>query len=305
MKALEGLLLLDKRVGPTSHDLVDRVRRLTGVGRVGHAGTLDPTASGLLVLLLGRATRLARFLPLAPKRYEGRIRLGIRTTTDDAAGVATSRYEGPLPDPAAVLEAASRLRGPILQIPPAVSAKSVGGVRAYELARRGRPVTPKAVPVEIFRFELEPTEEPSEWAFRAEVSPGTYLRALARDLGEMLGCGGILSALRRTAMGPFDVSRAIPWPEGDSPPPEALERAVIPLEDIPLDCPRVELPDAAAERRFLSGQPCEARGLEARPGPAAIFGPSGKLLGMGELEGGRVRPRVVLEGPPSGKPPSV
>lgn len=296
MRALEGLLLLDKPVGPTSHDIVAAVRRATGTPRVGHAGTLDPTASGLLPVLLGRATRLLRFLPQAPKRYQGKIRLGVRTTTDDAAGEVTARHEGPLPGSAEVLAAAARLRGPLLQTPPAVSAKSVGGVRAYELARRGRPFSPRPVRVEVLRFDVEPGEEPAVWAFTAEVSGGTYLRALARDLGEMLGCGAILAELRRTAIGPLDLAEAIAWTPAAPPGLDILEAAVTPLERIPLACARVRLSKSAHEERFLAGRDVEPGGEAVPAGPIAVLSQGGELLGIGEGDSGRIRPRVVLAG---------
>ncbi len=299
MKALEGLLLLDKPVGPTSHDIVASVRRATRTRRVGHAGTLDPAASGLLPVLLGRATRLVRFLPHAPKRYEGKIRLGIRTTTDDAAGEVTARHEGGLPGPDEVLAAAARLRGPLLQAPPAVSAKSVGGVRAYELARRGRPFSPRRVPVEVFRFDLEPGDEAAEWAFTAEVSAGTYLRALARDLGDMLGCGAILAGLRRTSIGPLDLAEAIAWTPGAPPGLEVIEAAVVPLERMPLACPRVQLSKPADERRFLSGQEIEPATEAVPAGPIAVLSPDAELLGIADGDSGRIRPRVVLAARPS------
>lgn len=299
MRALEGLLLLDKPVGPTSHDLVADVRRATRTRRVGHAGTLDPMASGLLPLLLGRATRLVRFLPHAPKRYEGRISLGLRTTTDDAAGEVTARHEGALPRPAEVIAAAARLRGPVLQTPPTVSAKSVGGVRAYRLARRGRPWSPKPVRVEVFRLDLLPTEDPAEWSFAAEVSAGTYLRALARDLGDLLGCGAILSQLRRTAIGPLDLAAAIPWNPGALPAPEVLESAVIPLERIPLSCARVRLSGPEQGARFLAGRELEMADDTRPAGPVAVLSAAGQLLGIGDADGRRLRPRVVLgEAPP-------
>ncbi len=294
MRVLEGLLLLDKPAGPTSHDLVAGVRRLTLERRVGHAGTLDPMASGLLPMVLGRATRLVRFLPHEPKRYTGRIRLGIGTTTDDATGEVVYRHAGRLPRPEQVLDQASRFRGRLLQNPPAVSAKSVGGVRAYRLARSGRAVAPRPVPVEVFRFDLCPLDDLAEWEFAAEVSTGTYLRALARDLGQALGCGGLLSALRRTAIGPMEVSAALPWPQGPAPPLEAIREVVIPLSEMPFALPRARLRRPDEEERFLTGGEVPATEERAREGVWIVLSPAGEVLGVAEASDGRLKPIVVL-----------
>ena len=188
----DGLLLIDKSSGPTSHDVVQSVRRLTGQRRVGHAGTLDPLATGLLPVLLGRATRLARFLPHSPKHYEGLLRLGLTTVTDDITGEELTCHAGTLPDPASVAAAAERLQGSHPQIPPAVSARKVGGKRLYRLARQGIRVEAAPRQVDVNRFEIAPVkDDPAQYEFSAEVSGGTYVRALIRDLGAALGCGGV------------------------------------------------------------------------------------------------------------------
>ncbi|GAG07552.1 unnamed protein product, partial [marine sediment metagenome] len=187
----DGLLLIDKANGPTSHDVVQSVRRLTGQRRVGHAGTLDPLATGLLPVLLGRATRLARFLPHSPKHYDGLLRLGLTSVTDDITGEALTRHTGTLPDPATVIAAAERLEGSYPQIPPTVSARKVGGKRLYRLAREGIRAEVAPRQVDVSRFEVAPIEDdPAQYEFSAEVSGGTYVRALIRDLGAALGCGG-------------------------------------------------------------------------------------------------------------------
>ncbi len=209
---MDGVLVVDKPAGPTSHDVVDRVRRALGTRRVGHAGTLDPFATGVLVVCVGRATRLARFLGEGEKEYVATVRLGFATTTDDATGE-------PLGEPGAVdvapdaLAAALRgLVGTFDQVPPAFSARHVGGRRLYELARRGEAVPRAAAPVTVFGLELLGTD-----GGRLEVvvrcSPGTYVRALARDLGERLGTGAHLAALRRTRSGAFGLSQAVPGDE--------------------------------------------------------------------------------------------
>jgi len=205
----DGLLLLDKPPGPTSHDIVDRVRRATHTRRVGHAGTLDPPATGLLVAVLGRATRLVRFLPDAPKGYSGTFRLGVTTATDDLTGATLTRHDGPLPAHEQVVSAAARFVGSLLQTPPSISARSVGGKRLYRLARRGRAVTAPAVRVQVERLEIEPLAEPGLYAFSAEVSAGTYVRSLVRDLGWALECGAAVDTLRRTRIGPLGVEDAL------------------------------------------------------------------------------------------------
>lgn len=285
---MDGLLLIDKPAGPTSHDLVGRVRRAAGIKRVGHAGTLDPAATGLLPVVLGVATRLVRFLPGSPKCYEGTLRLGVRTASDDLAGAVTSRHDGPLPDASAVTEAAAALVGRIRQRPPVVSAKKIGGRRSYRLARQGRPVDPPAVEVDVFRFALAPSPGAAgEWRFEAEVGGGTYIRALARDLGEALGCGGALATLRRTAIGPLRVADAGPPPDDA----EGVRAGLLPPERMPLEPPALILSDDADARRFVHGLEVPAEGAGLR----RVLDPAGaRLLGIGEVTDGRLRPRVVL-----------
>lgn len=290
MASPEGMLLVDKPGGPTSHDVVARVRRISGQRRVGHAGTLDPAASGLLPLLLGRATRLLRFLPHSPKLYVGSLRLGLTTTTDDIGGEPLTRHEGALPPEERVIEAAARLRGSSLQSPPAVSARKVGGQRLYRLARRGIRVEAEPRPVEVSRFDLEPAQGPEDghWSFVAEVSAGTYVRSLVRDLGTGLGCGATLVALRRTAIGPLRVEDAI----GLDAATDGLAAAVVPMDSMPLWTPSLRLSNPEQVRGFRSGVflTMEAPG----GGFFAVSDADGRLLGVGEAEGGLLRPRVVL-----------
>ncbi len=293
MSVLEGLLLVDKPVGPTSHDVVERIRRLSGQRRVGHAGTLDPPASGLLPLVLGRATRLVRFLPHAPKVYRGRLRLGLVTSTDDVTGEVLESAAGPLPAAEEVLEAARGLRGSLLQTPPAVSARKVGGQRLYRLARRGVRVEVEPRAVEISRFDLAPTESATDWSFEAEVSAGTYIRSLARDLGATLGCGATLLELRRTAIGPMRVDEALAAPSLGEISAEALRAALVPLERIPLVPPAVRLTTAADVAGFRRGSFVRiASSLSA--GYYRVTDSEGSLLGVAETAGDRLRPRVVL-----------
>ena len=203
------MVLVAKPAGPTSHDVVDLVRRALGTRRVGHLGTLDPFAAGLLVVVVGRATRLAPYAAGWDKAYDGVIRLGTRTATDDPTGavVETSEAWRDL-DRDAVAAALGRFRGPQRQRPPAHSAVKVGGERAYRRARRGEPVELPERDVEFRELELV-AFAPPDARFRAVVSGGTYLRSLARDVGETLGCGAHLAALQRTRVGPFRLEDAV------------------------------------------------------------------------------------------------
>lgn len=285
MTALDGLLLVDKPSGPTSHDVVDLVRTRLRAGKVGHAGTLDPLASGLLPLALGRATRLLRFLPAAPKVYVGTILLGLSTTTDDVTGDALARHDGPPPPADAVLAEAASSVGRRMQFPPAYSARKVEGERMYRLARKGRPAKGTAVEVEVARFDLAPTGDPWTYAFEVSVSSGTYVRSLARDLGAALGCGGTLATLRRTAIGPFRVEDAVAV--GPDLPLDAGR--VVPLEELPLGFPDLRL-DAAAAGLVAAGTPIPWSGED---GPVRVLGPAG-LIGVAEIQGGVLAPRVVV-----------
>ena len=224
---ISGFALIDKPQGWTSHDVVGRLRRLYGQRRVGHAGTLDPMATGVLVVGLGHATRLLRFVQGQPKTYEATIRLGIGTLTDDAEGevVATPGWEW---DPAGLSTAITALTGEIQQVPSAVSAIKVDGVRSYARVRAGEEVELPPRPVSVYRFEMLGSPRLEDHAVDIDVvvdcSSGTYIRALARDLGAALGSAGHLVALRRTAIGPIGVGECADL--GEEPPPVALPHAV-------------------------------------------------------------------------------
>jgi len=208
---IDGILLLDKSNGPTSHDVVAKVRRLAGQPRIGHGGTLDPFATGLLVLVLGRATRLAAFHQGGAKRYEATFSFGGATTTDDLDGEKILS-NGPAATRERVEALLPRFRGALEQVPPSHSAKRTDGVRAYERARAGEIVELAPRAVEVTRFEITSWDEshPDEPLMGAvlDVSSGTYIRAIARDLGAALGCGAHLVALRRIGSGPFNVAQA-------------------------------------------------------------------------------------------------
>ncbi|MGH3975960.1 MAG: tRNA pseudouridine(55) synthase TruB [Pseudonocardiaceae bacterium] len=206
-----GLVVVDKPIGMTSHDVVSRLRRLLGTRRIGHAGTLDPMATGVLVCGVQRATRLLRHLTLEPKVYRATVRLGLSTSTDDADGEPTGGLDGSAVSEQMILACIADLSGAIEQIPSAVSAVKVEGRRAYALARAGEQVTLAARPVTVSRFELlelRRGDAVTDLDVLVECSGGTYVRALARDLGAALEVGGHLTALRRTRVGPFDLEIA-------------------------------------------------------------------------------------------------
>lgn len=278
--APDGLLLVDKPQGMTSHDVVDAVRRALGIRKVGHAGTLDPMATGLLLVGVGRATRLLRFLGDLPKSYEGTGVLGVETTTLDADGDVTRR--APVAVSREELEAAAEaLVGESLQRPPAFSAVKVGGRRLYEAARRGERLEaePRTIRVDAFRIvDLEG----ASFGFVVTCSGGTYVRVLVADVGAALGCGAHLSHLRRTAIGRFDVADAAPPADPGQPLP--LERAVAHL-------PRVDLEQLAEARAAANGSILAPAGVD---GPYAVHGPDGRLIGVWRDVGAKARPEMVL-----------
>ncbi len=212
---MDGLLVIDKPGGMTSHDVVHRLRKITGERSIGHLGTLDPMATGVLPLLLGKFTRLAQFFTSAEKSYTGTIRFGFATDTYDAEGEPA----GPCIEPALTLSqvrtAAARFRGEIEQTPPAFSAKKVAGVPAYKMARAGKPVELKPVTICISSFEITSLSG-AEAAFSMTVSSGGYVRGVAHELGRDLGCGAHLATLRRTQAGPFTLLQAHPLDELES-----------------------------------------------------------------------------------------
>jgi tRNA pseudouridine55 synthase len=204
----DGALLVDKPAGPTSHDVVEEVRRHFRIPKVGHCGTLDPNATGLLVLLLGRATKLSERLMSQDKTYEGALKLGETTESHDAAGELVASLPVPPLTMEELTEAASSFVGDHLQTPPMVSAVKQGGVPLYKLARKGLEVERKARLVHIYTFEFDSYQEPVAH-FRVACTKGTYVRTLVHDLGQKIGCGAHLSTLRRTRSGDFDVKDAI------------------------------------------------------------------------------------------------
>jgi tRNA pseudouridine55 synthase len=278
---------VDKPAGLTSHDVVARVRRALGTRAVGHTGTLDPFATGLLVVLVGRATRLARFVESQPKTYLADAVLGARTDTDDRTGAVVGPVV-PRPEIAepALREALAGFAGDQRQRPPSFSAKHVRGQRSYRLARRGETVALPEADVTVHAIELV-SYQPPRLTFRATVSAGTYLRALARDLGERLGVGAHLVGLRREAIGPLRVEDAVPLDQ-------VSRQAVRPARAVLGHLPAVEL-DEQARADVLHGRPvAEARGPEG--GEVALLA-GGELIGVARRVDGWLRPAVVLGAP--------
>ena len=279
-RSIDGLLLVDKPAGMTSHDVVALARRTIGVKRIGHAGTLDPFATGLLVLLTGRATRLLPYLDGEPKVYDATIRFGHETDTDDVTGTTTTSASLPLR--AAVEQAMAQLTGEVQQMPPAYSAKQVNGQRAYDAARAGAPLDLKPVPVAVHEWSVV-ERGADQLRVRITCSGGTYIRALARDLGRLSSSAAHLSALRRVASGPFSVEAARPL--------AALGAEDIhPMRDAVRSLPG-EILEPEAIDRVMHGRtvPAIASGYRS-----ALLDDAGELVAVAERVGEEWQPKVVL-----------
>lgn len=287
---LSGLFVIDKPTGPTSHDVVGRVRRLAGMRRVGHAGTLDPLAGGVLLVCAGQATRLIEYLVGLDKEYETTIRLGQATTTYDAEGIVTAEQPvtaGP-EDVAAALDA---FRGPIRQRVPSYSAVKRDGQPLYKAARRGETIDLPEREVTIHTLECL-AYDPPLLTLRLGVSTGTYVRSLAHDLGESLGCGGHVVALRRTAVGRFTLADAIAL---DGLTPDNIAGHLRPPEAIVAHLPRVIFSDAEAAA-LGHGQWLPAP-EDTPPEDTAAFGPEGQFLGIVMAIDSEWRPRKMMSEP--------
>ena len=298
----DGLLLVDKAAGLTSHDVVDLVRRRGQVKKAGHTGTLDPLATGLLVLCIGRATRLQSYLMNLPKSYEGEVQFGWATDTYDAAGQRTGETREVNLD--RLNEILPQFRGNIDQMPPPYSAKKIQGVRAYELARKGEPTPLQPRPVQI--YELEVLEEKgSVISIRVRCSAGTYVRSIAHDLGQSLGFGAHLKSLRRTAIGNFSVDKAIPSSELNSPEQIFAKPHHLQLNEVTLPIAAVTI-DPMQERKLLQGQTVIVKPLSGeirRNDLVSVSNLSDELVAIAQAvdvlrEGGgpvALQPRVVLK----------
>lgn len=283
MDRSDGYLLIDKASGPTSHDAVAAVRRSLRMKRVGHTGTLDPFATGLLVILTGRATRLAQYLVGLPKTYTGTIRLGVQTDTDDGTGtVLNTVAPSELPDERRIRDAVAGMEGRQAQVPPQYSAKKVAGHRAFAMARRGAAVDLAPVEVEVHSFEVV-EQRGDRLDFTAAVSSGTYIRALARDLGAQLGCGAHLEALRRTTVGSFDVADAVSIEQlGEA----VVQPGLAAVGHLSQRTLNTDERDLIVHGRPISGAP------DGDDVVALVF--EDELLGIAERAGDRLKPRVVL-----------
>ncbi len=298
-----GLVIVDKPGGMTSHDVVARVRRLARTRRVGHAGTLDPMATGVLVVGIEKATRLLGHLMLTEKTYHATIRLGQATTTDDAEGEPAGGGTAAGVTAEALDAAIAGLTGEILQVPPGVSAIKVNGQRAYKLTRAGAAPELAARPVTVRQFSIAGTRRDGDLLDVGVVvrcSSGTYIRALARDLGVALGAGGHLTALRRTAVGPYTIAMAHTLSELEDQQPRGAGPVVIPLAEAAAAAfPRLELTGDDARRlaqgaRLPLPPDFPASPGEAKDRPAAAFAPDGSLVALVAAADGRLRSLAVF-----------
>jgi tRNA pseudouridine55 synthase len=314
----DGILVIDKPSHRTSHDVVESARRLVGFRGIGHLGTLDPLATGVLVVALGRATRLARFYAGRRKRYTCAVRFGFETDTYDADGEALAPDSAPSLNPEAIAALAARFLGKIQQVPPAYSAKKIHGRPAHELARKNKPVNLEPVEVEVFEFQLTGVEG-SVARFTVECGAGTYIRSLAYDLGKLQGSGAHLAEIARTAVGEFTVDDAhsLAELEQDAKAGRLLER-VIPLEKLLTDLPRATVLPIVEKRvrhgakfnvslaQIQPGQtsatqngPAQLDAGDWKPSRLRVFSQQGQLIAIAEPVVPRTyQPLVVLEAMP-------
>jgi tRNA pseudouridine55 synthase len=288
---MDGVLVIDKPKGPTSFDVVRQVRSLLKVKKVGHTGTLDPMATGVLPLCLGEATKVAGYITESNKAYDAVVRLGAETDTQDAEGKVVAEAPVPPLTTARLEEVLGRFRGTFEQVPPMYSAVKVGGKRLYELARAGEEVERAARQVTVYELLLRDFSA-THLTLSVRCSKGFFVRTLAYDLGRALGCGAHLEALRRTHSGPFTLAQALPLAEVTElvKQPEALARRLLPLSEALVDLPLVRVSAAEAER-VSHGVPLEA---PQQPGRVRVVGPTGTLLAVAEVERGRLRYLRVL-----------
>ncbi len=278
---MNGIFVIDKPEGMTSHDVVISLRAKFSISKVGHLGTLDPMATGVLPVCAGKATRIGQYIPSSPKEYLGEMRFGFSTNTYDREGIPASE---PRPLKSSVREiedAVGALTGKISQVPPPFSAKKIGGVASYKLARKGRMIEASPVPVEVHKFEITGLDLPL-MQFRVVCSAGTYIRSLAYDLGEKLGCGAHLTALRRTMSGEFLIKQAVPLGQVSS-------SDLIPMEMLLASWPLIEVSDLDKDKVLHGNQiPGDGSAL------ARIFNKKGEFIAVAAVENGWVRPRLVL-----------
>ena len=237
-----GILILNKPQGITSHDAVYKIRRAYGTKRVGHTGTLDPLAEGVLVMLIGRAAKAAEYLSSDRKAYVATLRLGLTTDTEDITGEVLTRREN-IPEREAVCSAVASFKGDIMQIPPMYSALKVGGKKLCDLAREGKVIAREPRPVTIYSIEATATDRAEEYTLSVECSSGTYIRTLCADIGAALGCGGVMATLKRTSAGGFSIDRAVTLEQLSEMTEEEKLSLLIPTEELFSQLPSVVLPE--------------------------------------------------------------
>ena len=295
---MNGVLIIDKPSGLTSHDVVNRARRILRQRSVGHLGTLDPLATGVLPLVTGSLTRLAQFYTASPKTYEGAIRFGFATDTYDAQGEAISTQQSVTLRMEQVRELAARFHGVIEQIPPPFSAKKVQGVPAYKLARKRKEVVLKPVRVEIMEFEILAVEG-DRTTFRARVASGTYMRSVAHDMGRQLGCGAHLASLRRTATAEFEIADACTLDQlQDAANNGRLEDLFVHPRRLLPNLPSVTVDDATAAR-IKSGRSVNLPDLSRAPQVKVFSGQKHLIAIATRIAGTLFHPKIVLTGEPA------
>ena len=296
---IHGLLPIFKTAGPTSHDVVDMARKALRERRIGHTGTLDPMAEGLLLLCVGRATRLQQFLLLWEKTYKGEVKLGHATTTYDGEGEVQEPAQTPPDlDRTTLDDLAARFQGRIEQVPPPYSAKKIAGKKLYELARSGEKVSPEPKTVIVHDLQLEISAS-DLLSVEVRTSSGFYVRSLAHDIGLALGCGGYLHHLHRAAIGPYAADQALPQEQlqaAQSPEEVIGSDAWIPLEQVALPFPEIDLNSTAAER-FVHGQEVvvfRSGGAELEKNASVVIrGAGNRLLGIGSVRSVLARGRTL------------
>lgn len=295
---MTGVLLIDKPVGPTSHDVVARIRNTGRERSVGHTGTLDPRATGLLPLVMGKATRLAPYISGADKTYEATVQFGVETDSEDASGTIIAEHHGALPQTADIAEALGAFRGTFDQVPPVVSAKRVDGQKSYDLARQNKAVELKPVSVTVRDLQLTKVEGALAY-FTVTATAGFYVRALARDLGRAIGCGAHLAALRRTRSGSFDVSQAIRLEDAERLGPAIADYLINPADAL-AHFPAITVNDLGLTR-VLHGNPLNPGHIAGHFVPTTgagekvrILDASGTLIALADSRGGMVHPSVVI-----------
>ncbi len=280
---MDGALIVDKPSAWTSHDVVNKIRRLAGTKKVGHLGTLDPSATGVLPLVIGRATRLAQFYTRNDKIYEGVIHFGYSTDSYDADGQPTSPARDVVLDRTELENALQKFRGPFAQVPPPVSAKKIAGRPAYEMTRKQQPFELKPADVEVYSLDLLHLEG-CEAAVRVHCSAGTYLRSIAHEAGQALGCGAFLRSLRRTASGDFKIEAALTLEQLTALAAAGrFDEAMIPAAQLLPEFP-AEMVDALTAGQIRNGRDFRISPFQARPGGRFVKAvtPEGQLVAIGE-----------------------